>query len=413
MKRVYTAICSLVGHRLMLPAILAVFLCIYIGIAFFTDEALVTMVQLLGHTPATHLLFVLAVCNILCRMGSERGRYRAIRLLSTGRIPERCDGVPLQTLSVNGNLDSTETARILADQGYRVSSGAGYVAARRGRSLLAPRLLRQSALLLMFSGIALSLATRQSLRVPAIEGETLQVRGMTPRTIERINLQETPGQRILQRRLTVVASDIEGSRRQYGIYPPGTMEGRFFYPRFLSVAPLLKVATPEGELSEGYRLIMLYPPGREDEVVLGNGYRLTLAILQKDGAPDPFMAGRFDLHLKAFKGNQLLGEGELPFGGRLDAGGMSVSLLDARRFVVTDFVRDKGVFCIWLACAAAAVSLALYLPIKVLWPRREMFFADDGHGVVTACSYAEGGRQRHESLFLDLLDRACHFSRNR
>ncbi|HEY5523370.1 MAG TPA: hypothetical protein VIK21_09275, partial [Desulfuromonadaceae bacterium] len=46
---------------------------------------------------------------------------------------------------------------------------------------------------------------------------------------------------------------------------------------------------------------------------------------------------------------------------------------------------------------------ALWLPIRALFPRREMLFRFD-QGVMTACSFAEGGARKHAGVFHEMLD---------
>jgi len=411
MRRFVAATGRIIAHRLLIPGVLALFLLLYIGIAFFTDEALAAMLPMVGRNPLAIGLLALSALNALCLMGADLQSYRPVRRRSTGQPSAADDRSGRESLAVSGQLDTTETVRILTSEGYRVSAESDSIVARRGWSLLVSRLLLHLALVLLFSGVLLSLTTRRSLRLPVIEGEALQAADMAPRTVERIHFEEAPGSWFLQHRLAIVVSGVDGQKKSYGIYPPGRIDGRFLYPRYLAIAPLLRISAPgPGGESEGFRLIMLYPPGREDEIPLEGGYRLKLVIPPQEGLPDPVVAGRFDLHVRVFRGDLLLGEGDLPFGGRMEAGGVSVALLDARRFVVTDLVRDNGVICIWGALLAALLSVVIYLPVRCVWPRREMVFSATGQGGVRACSFAEGKKRRHESLFHDLLDK---MSRNR
>jgi hypothetical protein len=408
MRRFVAATGRIIAHRLLIPVVLALFLLVYIGIAFFTDEALAVMLPVVGRNPIALGLLALSALNALCLMVEELKHYCDVRRFAPGQPPAVDDSSCRESLAVSGRMDVVDTVRILTAEGYRVSVEEGTVVARCGMRLLVPRLLWRLALALLFSGVLLSLTTRRSLRLPVIEGEVLQAAGMAPRSVERINFEDAPGSWFLQHRLAIVVSGVDGQKKSYGIYPPGRIDGCFVYPRYLAIAPLLRISAPgPGGESEGYRLIMLYPPGREDEIALEGGYRLKLVILQREGMPDPVAAGRFDLHVKVFRGDLLLGEGELPFGSRIEAGGLSVALLGARRFVVTDLVRDNGVLCIWGACIAALLSVVIYLPVRVLWPRREMAFSNIGQGEMRAYCFAEGSRRRHESLFLDLMDKIC------
>lgn len=398
MRSMRAAVLSLLSQRLLLPVVCALFLLFYIGIAFFTDEALITLVQLVRHNPLALGLLALVALNALFRMVAD------------GLLPAGTGHA--SSLAVIGRLDADETARILAAEGYRVTVRKGSVSARRGVSLFIPRLLWRLTIFLLFIGVALSLSSRRSLRVPVIEGEPLQIPGAAPRSVERITLEDASGQLFLHRRLKISLLAPDGQRDIFGIYPPGLLDTSFLYPRYLAMAPMLQITTPGSVgASEGYRLIMLYPPGREDEIKLADYYRLKLVIPQREGMDDPFVSGRFDLHVKLLKGDQLLSEGAIPFGGRFEANGFSVALLDARRYVVTDFVCDYGVFCIWMASVALLMAIILYLPLRWIWPYREMWLAVDGQDAVSAWCRSEGRTRRHEALFHDLLDRICRDSR--
>jgi hypothetical protein len=176
----------------------------------------------------------------------------------------------------------------------------GFVNARRGPGLFIPRLLWRLTVVLLFAGVALSLSSRRSLRAPVIEGEALQIPGTPPRNVERITLEDVPGHWFLKRRLTISLLTPDGGRDIYGIYPPCISGNSFLYPRYLAVAPLLRIRVPESaESSTDYRLIMIYPPGREDEIELAGDYRLKLVIRQRAGMADPFVSGRFDLHAES------------------------------------------------------------------------------------------------------------------
>ncbi|GAC1468158.1 MAG: hypothetical protein PVSMB11_03780 [Desulfuromonadaceae bacterium] len=407
MKRILMVFMSLLSHRLLSPAVCALFLLLYIGIAFFTDEALVTLVQLVGHNPLAMGLLALVAINSIIRMVADILSRRIAGKVAAGLPSAGTGSICHESIAVAGRLDTDEAARILRAEGYRVTVREGFVAARRGLSLLCPRILWRLAVCLLFVGVALSLSSRRSQRVPVIEGETLELAGTVPRTVERITLEDVPGHLFLQRHLMISLLAPDGGRDIYGIYPPGLLGANFLYPRYLAVAPLLRITEPGIGVSEGFQLIMLYPPGREDVVALSGDYKLRLVIPPREGMADPFVSGRFDLHVKLLKGDQLLSEGDVPFGGRFEAGGISVELLDARRYVVTDFVRDYGVLCIWMACAAALLAACLYLPLRLISPRREMQFAADGEGGVRAWCSSEGRTRRHEALFHDLLDRIC------
>lgn len=405
MKQMVAPVLSLLSHRLLPPAVCALFLMLYVVVAFFTDDALIMLVQLVGHNPLALGLLALVAINALIRLALDIRNWQLSKKWDVEPPAADSGGRGHDTVTVTGWLDVGETARILAAEGYRVTVREGFVSARRGVSLLIPRLLWRLTVFLLFIGVAVSLSSRSSQRIPVIEGEPLQAPGAPPRTVERITLEETPGHWFLQRRLTITLLSPDGARDVCGIYPPGRLGTGFLYPRYLALAPLLRITEPGIGMSDGFRLIMLYPPGREDEVALAGDYRLKLVIPVRDAATDPFVSGRFDLHVKLLKGDQLLSEGDIPYGGRFEADGFSVALLDARRYVVTDFVNDYGVLCIWTACVMLCAAMILYLPLRWIWPLRQIQFAADGEGGVCARSRSEGRTRRHEGLFHDLLDR--------
>lgn len=415
MKRVLATAVSIMSHRLLLPTVCVLFLFLYIAVAFFTDEALVTLIQLIGHNPLALVLLALVAMNALLGLIADIRSWRIAGKAAAGLHSAGTESNSYETLAVSGRLDTDETARILSAEGYQVTVREGFVAARRGWSLLLPRMLWRLTICLLFVGVALSLSLRQSQRVPLIEGEALQIPGIPTRTVERITLEDVPGHWFLQRRLAITLAGADGQRDNYGIYPPGLLGPGFLYPRYLAVAPLLRITEPGIGVSEGYQLIMLYPPGREDVVALSGDYRLKLVILTREGMADPFASGRFDLHVRLLKGDQLLFEGDVPFGGRFESSGFAVELLDASRYVVTDFVNDYGVLCIWMACVAALLAVTLYLPLRFLWPHRFMFFSIDSEKmqIVSGCS-SEGKSRQNKALYYDLLDKICREeSRNR
>jgi hypothetical protein len=71
--------------------------------------------------------------------------------------------------------------------------------------------------------------------------------------------------------------------------------------------------------------------------------------------------------------------------------------------VITDFVSDYGVFLIWAASILLAIALSVWLPLRLLFPRREMLFRSEAD-IVRAFSRAEGGERKHAGAFHEALD---------
>ncbi|MGB9081284.1 MAG: hypothetical protein WCD00_08290, partial [Desulfuromonadaceae bacterium] len=127
MKRVLIAFTSLLSHRLLSPAVCALFLLFYIGVAFVNDEALVTMVQLVGHNPLALGLLALVAMNALFSMIADIRDWRIAGKVAAGPFPAVSDSMRHESITVVGRLDVDETARILSAEGYRVTVREGFV----------------------------------------------------------------------------------------------------------------------------------------------------------------------------------------------------------------------------------------------------------------------------------------------
>ena len=398
---------ALLGHRLLAPAVCAIFLAAYVVTSFFTDETLVLLIGLIGRNPLALGLLLLGGINSLLGACSLWSRFRAGRQLLKGSLSPVVSG--WEMLDLAGKLDIPETAGILKEAGYRVAIGGSYVAAWRGLSLLVPRLLWKLAIGLAFLGIMLSLAGRKSTRMEFAEGEPLPVTGMPPAMVERIELQSSPDHWFYQNQLSITLAQLDGNKKYFGIYPPGVYGGTFVYPRYLSLAPLLQVRLPNvaENIETTYRQVMIYPPGREDIVEYPGGYRLFVSLVSGVSDVDPFIAADGMLNLRLVRDNHVVAESRVAKGSGFAANGHEVRYLGLKRFVVTDLVRDPGVPFVWGAVVAAILSLTLYLPIRLFLPKREVLFVVDGD-LVKAYSRAEGRYLRHGALFHDLLDRIVH-----
>jgi hypothetical protein len=78
--------------------------------------------------------------------------------------------------------------------------------------------------------------------------------------------------------------------------------------------------------------------------------------------------------------------------------------------VVSDLVRDFGVFPIWTSVVTGLLAVLFWLPVRMFFVRGEMLFIKKD-GLVVAYSRAEGARRRQNAQFhdaLDLLDESPH-----
>jgi hypothetical protein len=206
-------------------------------------------------------------------------------------------------------------------------------------------------------------------------------------------------------------------KRLFGLYPPALYRGDFVYPRYLGLAVVLRFSAPD--LPQGYeahRILNCYPPGKEDSMAIsGSPYRIVFSIPVPDSGIDSYSSyttGKIMFQFKLLKGTNVLFTGNVPGGGDFVRDGYRLSVPDFRRLVVTDYIGDYGVF--FIACAALlfTAGVVCWLPIRLIFPRREMLFRYEPEEI-RACSRAEGGTRRHTGVFheaLDLVDgkRASH-----
>jgi hypothetical protein len=193
--------------------------------------------------------------------------------------------------------------------------------------------------------------------------------------------------------------------RSFGLYPPALFEGSFVYPRYLGIVPLIRLAAPG--LPQGYEafnVLNIYPAGKEDKVELSNTpYSIMLSLAEPDPGNELFMTGRMTFQFKLYKGKDLVFAGSAPLGATSVHDGYSLSFPEFRRMVFTDFIRDYGVLLIWAAAFLLAASWLWWLPVRLVFPRREMLFSCGEAGVVSH-SWAEGGGRRHAGVFHEALD---------
>ena len=148
---------------------------------------------------------------------------------------------------------------------------------------------------------------------------------------------------------------------------------------------------------------MIYPPGREDTAQIpGTPYRIVMKLAPQQGG-DPLATGRMVIEFRVLKGDDPVFAGSAPIGGEAARDGYRIAFPSFVKVVATDFVQDYGVLLIWSAGVLFVLSLLLWLPVRLWFPRQEMLFVAEAGGI-RALSRSEGGRRRHVERFHEMLD---------
>ena len=403
MKRLLHAIRAVLTSRATPPVVMGSFLLVYIGIAFFTDETLVALIALTSKNPFLIALFALLPLNTAGRMVAETLRFLdRRRALSSAELP--APGLFDETVELPAPADPAGLEGRLRISGYRTRCLEGALSAWRGVSMFPVRMLYLAATLCLFSGILISLTTRSSLRSTVIEGEPiLDERGAR---VERIALTESNGA-ILAKALEIeIAGQEPGAPSTvYGLYPPSRYQGSFLYPRYLGVGLLLRFAAPDLQPGfEEFCVLNISRPGKEaTQMIPGSAYRIVFSLADPDDGSDPYTTGRMVFQFKLLKAKEVVLTGSAPIGGEFSKDGYRLQFPDARRVVITDFIRDYGVTLIWISFFLYLAAGFCWLPVKVLLPRREMLFRAGADSTV-GCSRAEGRGRAHAGVFQETLD---------
>ena len=297
----------------------------------------------------------------------------------------------------------------MAASGYKTLIRGNSLSAWRGVTTFPARVLVLAATVCLFSGILLSLGGRDSFRGAIVEGAPFPATEGTSSMVDRVALENVAGP-IMKKTLSIEVrpGNNSGRRESFGLYPPSRFHGAFVYPRYLGIGLSYRFSASDLPVAyESNAILNLYPPGKEDrKEIPGSPYRLVFSLLQPDDGTDPYMTGRMTIFFKLLKDGSVVASGSAPKGGEYVGNGYRLAFPDIRRVVITDLIRDKGVFLIWAAGMMFVLAAFVWLPIRCLFPRRELLFAAET-GVVHACSRAEGRRRRHAGVFheaLDLLD---------
>ena len=412
MKRLFRTLFAAGSSRGVLPVVIGLFLLIYIGIAFFTDETLITLIALTRRSFFLAALLALIPLSCLLRIIRETTILLKIRRVLRGKpveaIPELFD----EAVTLHASPFLPELEECLITAGYKTRRSNNVLAAWRGVSAFPVRLLFLIALFCLFTGILITTTSRTSNRRMVIEGEPMPTPDGVGGIVERITLANSTGS-VLVKTLTmeVGPSNSGDGRRTFGLYPPSLYGGSFVYPRYLGLSIYLKFFAPD--MPTGYetrRSLNCYPPGKEDSVAIPDSpYRIAFTI----PVPEPgseryisYITGKILLQFKVLKGKEVLFTGSAANGGEFVRDGYRLTLPEIRRLVVTDYIGDYGVLFIWAAGLVFVVAGCIWLPIRFCFPRREMLFTfDPDH--TRACSRTEGRARIHAGVFhgaLDLVD---------
>lgn len=406
MTRLTGTLWRVLSSRFTAPLVMGFFLLLYIGIAFATDETLIALMEFTRGSLILTLLLALLPLNCAARLVQETLVYLKRRRALAGQEGEIPSGAFDDAVRLEAAPAFADLARRLESAGYRTRCSASVLAAWRGVSLFPARFLYLVAVFSLFAGILISLSSRDSQRGAIIEGERLNSPSGKGGRVERIVLANSSGP-ILAKRLDIEVSAPEpgGSTSVFGLYPPALYGGEFVYPRYLGVGLHLRFTAPD--LPAGYEthsILNIHPPGKEDTVeVPESPYRIMASLVPAEDGSDPYVTGRMAFRFKVLKEKQVVFEGSAPSGGEAAGDGYRLSLPDARRLVITDFIRDYGVLLIWGACLMFSVALCIWLPVRLFLPRREMLFTCDA-GAIASFSRAEGKRSKHEESFNEALD---------
>jgi hypothetical protein len=403
-RRLLHTIYGGLASRVLPPLVIGCFLLLYIGIAFGTNDTLIALMEIARTNVILLILLTLLPLNHLIRMLQETARHLKVRRLLHGATGAVDPGLFDETVLLSASASFAGLEGRLAAEGYQIRSTENSLAAWRGIGNFPARICWRAATLCLFAGILISLNTRVSTRGAVIEGERLPAAAGGGK-VERVVLADSRGMILSKALVMEVAPPDGGARRVFGLYPPSLYRGAFVYPRYLGIGLFIRFAAPD--LPGGYEkhcILNIHPAGKEDSAEIpGSPSRIILSLARPEDGSDPYKTGRMTFLFKLFKGKEVLFAGGAPAGGEFVSDGYRLSFPDARRLVITDFIRDYGVLLIWAASLLFVVAVCLWLPVRIFFPRKEMLFLL-GVDALQTCSRAEGGRSRHAGVFHDALD---------
>ena len=414
MKRLLRTVGTLLSSRLTSPVVIGIFLVVYIAIAFFTEDALIAEMELTRQSVILLFLLSLLPLSVLGRIVSEAFDFIKLQRTMAGNVTELKPELFNETVELTAlSPDFLKLQHKLEAQGYRTIQREKILGVWRGIRIFPARQLFLAGLFCLFFGILISLVTRSSYRGPVVEGERFPSPSGNGGIVEQIRLKTSTG-RILSKELTMeVAPSAQGDPRTVCvIYPPTRYQGSFIYPRFLGVALTVQFSAPDLQSVFNKHVVLnIYPAGKEAPLEIpGSPYHLVLSMAIPDDGSDPFITGRMNFRFKLMKDKETLFTEVVPGKGEFARDGYRLAFPDFRRMVLTDFIQDNGVLLIWTSFVLFGISILIWLPVCLFFPRREMYFIRQGEDVILACSRAEGKERRHGGIFNEALDQISNHS---
>jgi hypothetical protein len=396
----------MLSSRALPPLVFGVFLLIYIGIAFVTNDALIALMDFTRTNIFLTVLLALLPLSCAGRIVVETSRYIKRRRALAGNAADVPAGLFDETVELSASSSLAGLKGRLDAVGYKTRDTGSALVAWQGTSCFPARILLLAGTCCLFTGIFISLNTRVSYRETVIEGEPFPSPSGDGGIVRRIILGKSSGF-FLSKSLTMEVA-VPGSgevKEKMGLYPPSQYLGAFVYPRYLGVGLFIRFSAPD--LPAGYEthsILSIYPPGKEaSEEIPGTPYRIILTLAEPDDGSDPYMTGHMIFLFSLLKGKEVVLTGRAPSGGEFSQGGYRISFPDSRRLVITDFIQDPGVLLIWTAAILFIAAGSIWMPVRFFFPRREMLFHFE-KDEITAFSRAEGRRRKHAGVFHEALD---------
>ena len=141
MKRLLRAIFAAGSSRAVPPVVIGFFFLLYIGIAFFTDETLITLMAFTRKSLILAALLALIPLNSAFRIVRETVRQLAMRRALTGKPTDRMSELFDETVELPSSPSFPELQGRLAAVGYKTRRSENALTAWRGISLFPARIL--------------------------------------------------------------------------------------------------------------------------------------------------------------------------------------------------------------------------------------------------------------------------------